>query len=613
MEAARAAPVFPPVPQEPPIDPRQLQRRLDRQVGQSAFLVTVSAAALFAFFGLLGFFVPARANPHLVALVDVASASVLFAMAVTLRHRTVPSRWAQPLLALVGTVILINFTTNLVLTGNPEHTVYLMLLAMGAGSILLSVPWLATLLLGTLASWGVVSSLDPGPQWQVFGFGLLASCVLSVVILTVRMRASLSVEMLHMREDRRTQELELRQVALEGAIQAAWESEERYRQLVEAAPDAIMVLIEGRWVYVNGAAVRLFGARTAEALLGRNALDFIHPDDRSFVERRTRQIEEGKATERAEIRALRMDGQVIHLEVTGIPILYNGRPADQTIVRDITEKRHGEEERRLAEARLAEIARLQEMDRVKTRFINTLSHELRTPLTPIRIQLHILRNTDFAKSPERHRKTTEMLDRNVHRLGALVDELLEVARVQSGTLRLDRNPMELAPVVAEALESFEDVARSGGVRLERELERGLVVEGDARRIGQVLFNLCGNALKFTPNGGAISVRIRRSGGEAIVSVQDTGAGIRAEDVGRLFEPFSQVHDTMEKTNAGTGLGLYISRGIVEGHGGRIWCESPGPGKGSTFSFSIPLLAAKAPGGPAEAAVEADEAPKLSGA
>jgi PAS domain S-box-containing protein len=598
MEAARAAPAFPPAPQEPPIDPAQLRRHLDERVGQSAFLVAVSTAALFAFFGLLGFFVPASENPELVATVDVATASALFAMALALRHRDVPSRWAHALLASVGGIILLDFTTNLVLTGNPEHTVYLILLAAGVGSIFLSVPWLAALLLADLAAWGVVAAQDPGPQWQVFGFGLLASCVLAVVIHAVRMRASLNVEVLHMRDDRRTQELELRQVALEGAIQAAWESEERYRQLVEAAPDAIMVLIEGRWVYVNAAAVRLFGARSADALMGRSALDFVHPEDRAFVERRTRQIEEGRATERAEIRALRMDGQVIHLEVTGIPILYNGRPADQTIVRDITERRVAEDEKRLAEDRLAEIGRLQEMDRVKTRFINTLSHELRTPLTPIRIQLHILRNTDFAKTPEQHRKATEMLERNVHRLGGLVDELLEVARVQSGTLRLDRGPMEVSGVVGEALESFEDVARSNGVRLERELETGLLVDGDARRLGQVLFNLCGNALKFTPREGAITVRVRRKDGNALVSVHDTGAGLRPEDIGRLFEPFSQVHDTMEKTNAGTGLGLYISRGIVEGHGGSIWCESPGPGKGATFSFSIPLLTATPPPVPA---------------
>ena len=589
MEAARSAPLFPPAPQEPPIDPRQLRLHLNERVGQSAFLVSVSTAALFAFFGLLGFFVPARANPHLVATVDVCTATLLFGVALALRRRTVSPRWAHPLLGLVGAIILANFTTNLVLTGNPEHTVYLMLLAMGVGSIFLSVPWLSALLLADLAAWGVVSSMDPGPHWQVFGFGLLTSCALGVVIHYVRMRASLNVEVLHMRDDRRTQELELRQVALEGAIQAAWESEERYRQLVEAAPDAIMVLIEGRWVYVNAAAVRLFGARSADALMGRSALDFVHPDDRALVERRTRQIEEGRATERAEIKALRMDGQVIHLEVTGIPILYNGRPADQTIVRDITERRLAEDEKRLAEARLAEIERLREMDRVKTRFINTLSHELRTPLTPIRIQLHILRNTDFAKSPEQHRKATEMLERNLQRLGGLVDELLEVARVQSGTLRLDRSPMDLSLVVGEALESFEDVARSGAVRLERQLQRGVVVDGDARRLGQVLFNLCGNALKFTPREGAITVSVRQEGAEAVVSVKDTGAGLRQEDIGRLFEPFSQVHDTMEHTNAGTGLGLYISRGIVEGHGGRIWCESDGPGKGATFSFSIPVL------------------------
>ena len=589
----RAAPAFPVAPPDDDrLDPAELRHSLGRHLAESLPIVVLSISGMFLFFGLLGFVVPAKANPRLVATVDVFTASVFLLLGLALLRRPVPSRLVNPMLTVVGLLVLANFVNNFLLTDNPQHTVYLMLLAVGAGSILLSVPWLAAMLLAIFASWGLIAARDPGPQWQVFGFGLLASCVLSLVVHTVRMRASEKVEVLHQRDARRKQELELRQVALEGAIQAAWESEERYRQLVEAAPDAITVLSEGRWVYVNAAAVRLFGAGRPEDLLGRMALDFVHPDDRAFVERRNRQIEkEGRATERAEIRGLRMDGHVVHLEVLGIPIVYNGRPADQSIVRDITERRLAEEERRLAEARLAEIERLREMDRVKTRFINTLSHELRTPLTPIRIQLHILRTTDLAKAPERQRKATEVLQRNVDRLGGLVDELLEVARVQSGTLRLDRAPTDLSAVVGEALESFEDVARAGGVRLERDVEPALTVDGDARRLGQVLFNLCGNALKFTPGGGRISVRVRREGDEAVVRVQDTGAGLRPDDIERLFQPFSQVYDAMEKTNAGTGLGLYISKGIVEGHGGRIWCESPGLGEGATFSFAIPLLQA----------------------
>jgi PAS domain S-box-containing protein len=606
---ARVPPTYP-APEEQPVDAGQLRLNLERNLAESALLVTLSVAGLFAFFGLLGFFVPARQNARLVAIVDVLTAAFLFGFALYLRRRGLPPRWAHPALALVSGVVLVDFVTNLVLTGNPEHTVYLMLFAVGTGSILLSVPWLALVLLASLAAWGVVAAQDPGPQWQVFGFGLLASSALAVVVQAVRRGQSVRLEMLHLRDDRRKQELELRQVALEGAIQAAWESEERYRQLVEAAPDAIMVLSDGKWVYLNAATVKLFGAKQPEDLLGRSALEFVHPDDRAFVARRTRLIQEGKPVERAEIKALRVDGSIIHLEVTGIPILYNGRPADQTIVRDVTERRVAEEERRVADSRLAEIGRLKEMDRVKTRFINTLSHELRTPLTPIRIQLHILRNTDALKDGDRHRKATEMLQRNVDRLGGLVDELLEVARVQSGTLRLDLAPVELGAVVSEALESFEDVARNSGVRLERDIEGGLLVEGDARRLGQVLVNLCGNALKFTPSGGSLLVRARRLGDEAVVSVKDTGSGIRPEDIERLFQPFSQVHDNMEKTNAGTGLGLYISRGIVEGHGGHIWAESGGPGKGSTFAFAIPLLGTRPKQPPAQPAAP-DGAPTLS--
>jgi signal transduction histidine kinase len=106
-----------------------------------------------------------------------------------------------------------------------------------------------------------------------------------------------------------------------------------------------------------------------------------------------------------------------------------------------------------------------------------------------------------------------------------------------------------------------------------------------------MYNLLGNSFKFTNKGGSIIVDVHREDANAIVSVQDTGSGLTPDDVGRLFEPFSQVHDVMEKTNAGTGLGLYICRGIVEGHGGKIWVESEGKGKGSRFAFNIPLQTA----------------------
>src|SRR5205823_3054213 len=172
---------------------------------------------------------------------------------------------------------------------------------------------------------------------------------------------------------------------------------------------------------------------------------------------------------------------------------------------DITDRKRVDEERRLASDRLHEIARLKELDKMKTQFVNTLSHELRTPLTPIKVQLHLLQGAHDTGDREKQRKATEMLGRNVARIGGLIDELLEVARMQAGNLKLDKGELELDATLAEALDSFRDVAKQNGVEVETSLEPHVHVNGDARRITQVMYNLLNNALKFTPEGGHITV------------------------------------------------------------------------------------------------------------
>jgi signal transduction histidine kinase len=281
---------------------------------------------------------------------------------------------------------------------------------------------------------------------------------------------------------------------------------------------------------------------------------------------------EGATTPRMEIRMLRLDRRPVDVEIMGQPIVFAGHPADQTVIRDVTDRIQVEQERALNAKRAAEIERLRELDRLKTQFVNTLSHELRTPLTPIKVQLHILKNAP--SEGEGRKRAMDMLERNL-------------ARIQSGGLRLNRARHNASPILHESLESFADVARANDVRLDVALEAGLWADLDPKRLSQVVFNLVGNAMKFTPRGGAIRVEAFRRSDAVTVRVTDSGVGLKAEDIAKLFEPFSQVHDTMQKTNSGTGLGLYICRGIVESHGGRIWCESDGPGKGATFAFSVP--------------------------
>jgi signal transduction histidine kinase len=234
------------------------------------------------------------------------------------------------------------------------------------------------------------------------------------------------------------------------------------------------------------------------------------------------------------------------------------------------------------------IARLQDLDRLQNRFINVAAHELGTPLTPIQMQLHLLLNDPDLQSlrPDQQR-ALEILDRNVRRLVHLVGDILDSARIQSGHLNVARKAFEIEPVVADAAESFRAACQRKGIRLELDQRPAGRVRGDANRIVQVLFNLLSNAVKFTPTGGRIRVSCRGRASRVIIEVTDDGAGMTAEQMARLFRPFTQVHDELGGVTGGTGLGLFICKGIVEAHDGMIECESAGPGQGTTFRVTLP--------------------------
>jgi PAS domain S-box-containing protein len=248
------------------------------------------------------------------------------------------------------------------------------------------------------------------------------------------------------------------------------------------------------------------------------------------------------------------------------------------------------ERKRSEEALQAANARLQDLDQMKTQFLNNVSHELRTPLTSIALQLEML--SSRGPLTERQRASLQLVERNLTRLSALVRDVLDVARMQGHGLHLEKVPLDLAEALALSAESFQEIARRARIGLEWRVEGDLRLAADPQRIGQVLDNLFGNAVKFTDAGGSVLAEARREGAEVVVRMRDTGVGLAPGQVARLFEPFGQVHDTSRRTSAGTGLGLYISKGIVERHGGRMWCESAGPGRGATFCFTLP-----APGTP----------------
>lgn len=250
------------------------------------------------------------------------------------------------------------------------------------------------------------------------------------------------------------------------------------------------------------------------------------------------------------------------------------------------------------------VARMREMDAMKTRFMNIASHELRTPMTPIRTELHIIQSGRRGPLTEEQRKGLQMVARNVDRLNRLIRELLEASRMEAGQLRLQVARKDVAEVVAHVAGMMDAQAREKGITLVAEAPPGLWARLDEDRVHQVLINLLENALQFTPAGGRVTVRAWAEGAEVHVAVQDTGAGIDPAVIPRLFQPFSQAEPGVPRTEGGTGLGLFICRGIVEGHGGRIGCASEGKGKGATFQFTLPLAPEGVEPAPGAAGAEA---------
>jgi signal transduction histidine kinase/ActR/RegA family two-component response regulator len=252
------------------------------------------------------------------------------------------------------------------------------------------------------------------------------------------------------------------------------------------------------------------------------------------------------------------------------------------------ERRRAQDARRLLRDQAGQLQHVLDLQALRTQFFNAAAHELGNPLTPIRLQVSMLKDLTRGLDPAVQR-SLEILERNVQRMARLNQDMLDVARLQARSLSLTRRPVEVKALIREAVDAFEPLARESGIGLTATCPDGILVDADGQRLMQVLSNLAGNALKFTPHGGLVALDVRAEAHEVHVSVRDTGPGLSPEQIDRLFQPFSQVLGTAQPHGVGAGLGLFISRGIVELHGGRITCQSAGPGMGCTFMFILPRL------------------------
>jgi PAS domain S-box-containing protein len=283
-----------------------------------------------------------------------------------------------------------------------------------------------------------------------------------------------------------------------------------------------------------------------------------------------------------------------------------------TVVEDVSERVASEQELR-ARIATAERARgiAEAASRVKDEFLATLSHEIRTPLNAVLGWTRILRSRDFdRKTVER---AVEVIDRNASAQLTLISDMLDMARIATGKVRLDISDLDLCAIALAAIDVVRPAADAKGVKLITELAPRIPpIAGDHDRLLQVVWNLLSNAVKFTESGGRVTIAVNARGGMVRLSVSDTGHGIAPAFLPQVFERFKQADPSSSRRHGGLGLGLALVRELVELHGGSVTVESGGLEKGSTFTVEIPARVTKAAASPVRRLEPSTESPTLSG-
>lgn len=377
------------------------------------------------------------------------------------------------------------------------------------------------------------------------------------------------------------------------AEDAAHEAYQRITFHVENSPLAIIEwdadFRVSRW---TESAERLFGWESEE-VIGKHVSGwrFVFDEDAGTVEQATNRQRAGEELLGVQRnRNYTKDGRVLHCE------WYNSVLRNEagnlvsvlSLVLDVTARKQAEEERTALLAREQDARRqAQEADRLKDEFLATLSHELRTPLTSILGWATLIRNREVEEA--NFDRAIETIERNARAQARLIDDLLDVSRIITGNLRLDIRPINLISVVEAAKDGLRPAAEAKRITLQTAFQWDCcLVNGDPNRLRQVIWNLVLNAIKFTPRGGSVTVRLENVEPHVRLTVCDTGDGISPDFLPYAFDRFRQAEGSVTRRQGGLGLGLAVVRHLVELHGGNVSVESPGIGQGSTFTVDLPL-------------------------
>jgi PAS domain S-box-containing protein len=369
------------------------------------------------------------------------------------------------------------------------------------------------------------------------------------------------------------------------------ESEERLRSILASIDDAVLVTDRtGLFVAVRASGSGSSSSTASAGWIGATFHDVFPPVVSALFEAAFAAVQANDRVEQFDYSLPSETGEVwFNAKVSPLKDL-NGRFAGVTIVaRDITVRKLSEERLRLASL-AADAA-----SRAKSDLLAGMSHELRTPLTAIIGYAEILSNEYFGTVNDRQKQQLDIILQASRHLLDLINDILDISKIESGKTELELGPVRVSGLVTPTIVLLKETAARRKIKVRTSIPgeiESLQVPADERRIKQVLFNLVSNALKFTPEGGSVEIALRTRENSLAASVTDTGIGIPRGELERIFDAFYQIRGRPSITKApGSGLGLSLARQIVELHGGRIWAESEGEGKGTCITFTLPLVRA----------------------
>ena len=628
----------------------EMQKIFNNDVRDSLPIMTLAVALYHAVLGVAtNFLLPTDISPYLVRFA-VTISLILFACYLSLRRWKLPTRWAHPVATGVAALVTLNAYAYIYVTADPRQTMLLIFAVIGVGFVFLSLPWLIAAYLGMIAGWGFIAlQFKFSSSWLFFGLGLITAVGFGAVLFTMRRRAVSRYEYLLRQDELKQQELKLRARQLEALVDTGealtgtleWDSVlnlilDQLAQIVSYDRASVLVRDDDNLelVAANGFPE---GSQPTEI---RISLD--NETVYKEIHNTKRPLSIADVTQRAGWQ------QVKDLPPArswlGVPLIHSGNVVGMLSLARETVAPYNEAEITLAmgfavQAAIAlENARqfgqtyrfnqqleyevhqrtqaiqeayeqLERLDQNKSEFITVVSHELRTPLTIIRgYNQMLLRDSDI-QSNEMHHSLVAGIQAGTGRMHDIINNMLEVAKIDNKSLQLIVEFVDVCALIQEVCQDFNKDLMDRNLTINSELMCDLpLIEADPDALKKVFYHLIMNAIKYTPDGGTISIVGKLFEAENIllgdqqveIIVQDTGIGIDPDLQDLIFTKFYQtgevsLHSSAKTTfkGGGPGLGLAISKGIVEAHKGKIWAESPGHDEGenpgSAFHVILPKI------------------------